>query len=141
MSQTLNPYILFRGQAADAIAFYASVFGGEPSIGTFSGFGMPVENEAEKDWVMHAQLDTPAGFTLMVSDVPSSMPDDTEGAKISISLSGDDEPELRGYYDGLVAGATASRPLEKAPWGDTYGELTDEFGVRWLFNIAGEPNS
>jgi PhnB protein len=28
-------------------------------------------------------------------------------------------------------------PLEKAPWGDTFGMCTDKFGVAWLVNIAG----
>jgi PhnB protein len=28
-------------------------------------------------------------------------------------------------------------PLEKAPWGDTFGMCTDKFGVDWLVNIAG----
>jgi PhnB protein len=28
-------------------------------------------------------------------------------------------------------------PLMKAPWGDTFGMLTDKFDVQWLVNIAG----
>ena len=28
-------------------------------------------------------------------------------------------------------------PLEKAPWGDSFGMLTDKFGVDWLVNIGG----
>ncbi len=27
-------------------------------------------------------------------------------------------------------------PLEKAPWGDSFGQLTDKFGVGWMFNIT-----
>ena len=34
-------------------------------------------------------------------------------------------------------------PLEKAPWGDTFGMCTDKYGINWLVNIAGaaEPTS
>ena len=28
-------------------------------------------------------------------------------------------------------------PLEKAPWGDEFGQVKDKFGVNWLVNIAG----
>ena len=29
-------------------------------------------------------------------------------------------------------------PLEKAPWGDSFGMLKDRFGVDWLVNISGQ---
>jgi PhnB protein len=60
------------------------------------------------------------------------------GTNGAISLSGDNEAELRGYFQKLSAGAAILQPLEKAPWGDTFGMLTDKFGVRWLVNIAGQ---
>jgi PhnB protein len=56
----------------------------------------------------------------------------------AVSLSGDDEAELRGYWDKLSAGATIPQPLETAPWGATFGMLTDKFGVMWLVNISAE---
>ena len=55
------------------------------------------------------------------------------------SLSGDDETTLRGWWDGLAAEGTVTLPLEKAPWGDSFGQLTDKFGLAWMFNIAGTP--
>ena len=53
-----------------------------------------------------------------------------------MSLSGDNEEELRGYYDRLSAGGTVTMPLNKAIWGDTFGMLIDKFGVSWLVNIS-----
>lgn len=140
MSSTLNPYINLAGNAREAIAFYAGVFGGEPTISTYGESGFSAEaggspEEAEK--VMHGQLETPAGFTLMVSDAPAGMEAPTTGGNISISLSGDDEPELRGYWDKLSDGATIVEPLAQAPWGDYFGMLTDKYGVAWMVNIAG----
>ncbi len=135
MTSGLNPYVNFRGQARAAVAFYQAALGGTVQLDTFAGFGMPVEDAAEKDWVMHAQLDTPAGFTLMVSDTPSSMPL-SPGGNVSISLSGDADAELSGYWNKLSDGATILAPLELAPWGDKFGMLTDRFGITWLVNIA-----
>ncbi|HOZ60156.1 MAG TPA: VOC family protein, partial [Nakamurella multipartita] len=72
------------------------------------------------------------------ADVPAEMPF-TENANGSISLSGgaEDEDQLTGFWQGLSDGATVTAPLDKAPWGDTFGMLTDKFGVSWLVNIAG----
>jgi PhnB protein len=136
MASILNPYVNFRGEAEAALAFYHGVFGGKLVVDTFSGFGMPTENPAEADWVMHGQLETPAGFTLMASDVPSGMPY-AVGSNISISLSGDNDAELTGYWDKLADGAIATAmPLGMAPWGAKFGMLTDRFGIGWLVNIA-----
>ncbi len=46
-------------------------------------------------------------------------------------MSGDDEAELRGYFEGLSAGGTVTVPFEKAPWGDMF---TDTFGINWMVN-------
>lgn len=136
MTTRLNPYLGFRDQAREAMEFYRSVFGGEVQLSTFGESGMP-HDPSDADKVMHAQLETPDGLVLMASDLPSSMEAD-EGSSISISLSGDDEAELRGYYEKLAASGEATMPLAKAPWGDLFGMCTDRFGVRWLVNVAGD---
>jgi len=136
MGTVLNPYINFRGQAKEALDFYQSVFGGTLTVSTFAEAGMPVE-PGEESQIMHGQLETPAGFTLMAADVPTGM-ELTSGSSISVSLSGDAEAELRGYYEKLTESGTVTVPLEKAPWGDTFGMAIDKFGINWLVNIAGD---
>lgn len=133
----LNPYIAFRGTAREALEFYQSVFGGELNISTFGSFEMPGLTEDQADNVMHGQLTTASGFTLMGADTPPGMPYQ-EGSAITISLSGAEEDELRGYWAGLAEGGEVTMPLEQAPWGDTFGQLTDKFGVAWMVNIAGQ---
>jgi PhnB protein len=135
MATTLNPYLSFRTTARDAIEFYRSVFGGELSISTFGEFGMS-DDPAQQDLVMHSQLTTDKGFVLMASDTPESM-DFTPGTDYTVSLSGDDEAELRGYWNALAEGGEVGVPLEAAPWGDSFGQLTDRFGKQWMVNIAG----
>ena len=135
MTSTLNPYLSFRESAKDAMAFYREVFGGELTVGTFAEFGMADAYPGEGHKVMHAQLITSGGFTLMAADVPGAMPL-AEASNVSVSLSGDDETELRGYWDALSDGATIVEPLVAAPWGDQFGMLTDRFGVAWLVNIS-----
>jgi PhnB protein len=135
---SLNPYLPFKNEARQAMEFYQSVFGGDLMVSTFSEYPGMVEDPDEQNLVMHAQLETPDGFVLMGADTPSHM-EYQEGLRISVSLSGDDEATLRGYWDGLVDGGSVTVPLEKAPWGDTFGMCADRFGVAWLVNIAGSP--
>lgn len=130
----LNPYISFKGSAREAMEFYKTVFGGNLTLSTFKDGGMPVDAK-EENLIMHSQLDSDNGLTLMGSDTPSHM-EYHEGARISISLSSENEEELRGYWDKLKEGATIAQPLEKAPWGDTFGMLNDKFGVFWMVNIT-----
>lgn len=135
MAVRLNPYLSFRDSAREAMEFYRSVFGGELILNTFAEF-QASEDPAEQDKIMHSMLETPNGLTLMGADTPNSMEYQPPGG-ISISLSGDDESHLRGYWDALVKGGTVVAPLEPSPWGDTFGMCIDRFGVTWLVNIAG----
>lgn len=136
MPMKLNPYLGFRDNAREAMEFYRSVFGGELSISTFAEFHASEEVD-EQDLVMHAQLETPSGFTLMASDTPKSM-GYAPGTAITISLSGKnvDDVDLRGYWDRLSEGGTITMALETAPWGDVFGMLTDQFGTNWMVSIG-----
>ena len=136
MPTTLNPYLGFRDNAREAMTFYHSVFGGDLALSTFGDFHAS-EDPAEKgqDHARHA--DRAGGLVLMGADTPNNM-DYTPGSNISVSLSGDDEAELRGYWDKLAGdGGTVTVPLEPAPWGDVFGMCTDKFGTAWLVNVNG----
>ena len=137
MTVRLNPYISFQGQAREAMEFYKSVFGGQLDISTYGESGMS-DDPAQADKVMHAQLDAGPDLLLMGSDMPPGMPFDS-GSRISVSLSGDDEATLRRYWDGLLEGGTVTMPLERAPWGDSFGMCADRFGINWMVNITGVP--
>ncbi|WP_235736894.1 VOC family protein [Nocardioides alcanivorans] len=135
----LNPYLCFRGQAAAAIDFYQSVFGGEVTRMTFADMGGMGLEEEEQGWIMHSQLTTPDGQTLMCSDTPVSMSaDDIRVAQIALSGAADEEPTLRAWFDRLGEGGEVHVPLEKAPWGDWFGQCADPFGHIWMVNIAGD---
>jgi PhnB protein len=137
MPTTLNPYLGFRDNAKEAMEFYQSVFGGELTMSRYADFGMN-EGPEEADKIMHAQLVAPGGLALMAADTPNSMPFNP-GDNFSVSLSGRDVEELTGYWQKLSEGATIFSPLEQAPWGDSFGQLRDRFGVGWMVNIGGSP--
>jgi PhnB protein len=135
MQQTrLNPYISFKNNAREAMDFYHSVFGGNLTLNTYGDSGMS-EDPSEADKLMHAMLETENGLVLMGADTPNSMTI-TRGDNISISLSGEDDAELRGYWEKLTEGGQVVQPLEVAPWGDAFGMVTDKFDIHWMVNIT-----
>ncbi len=133
MASRLNPYLNFNGNARQALEFYAGVFGGDLTVSTFGEAGMADSSDADK--VMHGQLETTAGYTIMAADVPSHL-EYQPMAGSAVSLSGDDVDELRGYWEKLSASGAATMPLQKQVWGDEFGMCVDGFGVPWLVNIA-----
>src|ERR1700731_3063246 len=123
MASRLNPYLNFNGNARQALEFYTSVFAG------FGNQGSP-----DADRIMHGQLETAAGYTIMAADVTSEMPYQLP-AGFAVSLSGDDDA-LHGYWEQLSASGAVTMPLAKQSWGDEFGMCTDQFGVPWLVNIS-----
>ena len=136
MQSQLNPYLSFRDNAREAMEFYKTVFGGKLEMQTFKEYHAS-QDPSEDNKIMHAVLTADNGIVFMASDTPNSIEYRT-GTNMSMSLSGDNETELRGYYEKLSAGGTIGMPLEKAPWGDMFGMFTDKFGVSWLVNISGQ---
>ncbi|GAB3219266.1 VOC family protein [Kineococcus gypseus] len=134
MVASLSPYVSLPGTAREALEFYRSVLGGQVGISTFAEFGAGGEG-VDPDGVMHGQLDTPSGFTLMVSDAMPGMSSAT-GGNLALCLFGDDLELLRGFFTGLAEGGKVTTPLEAQVWGDQYGALTDRFGVDWMVNVS-----
>jgi PhnB protein len=133
MASRLNPYLNFNGSARQALEFYANVFGGNLTLSTFADFGRSGSPDADK--IMHGQLETEAGYTIMAADIPGEM-EFHPMAGFSVSLSGDDADALHGYWDKLSATGTATMPMQKQAWGDEFGMCVDRFGVSWLVNVS-----
>jgi len=132
VASRLNPYISFTaGNAREALEFYESVLGGTLTVDLFGQYGT---EGPLADKVMHGQLETTDGYTIMGADIPPDMPT-TPGDSVTICISGDADDTLRGYFRQLSAGGTVHTPLEKQMWGDEYGQFQDRFGVPWMFNL------
>lgn len=131
MATAAIPYITFAGNAREALNFYQSVFGGKVEISTFGDFnvlGVPA------DGVMHGALTTD-GFAVYGSD--AMVTGDLDDAnRIRIAIAGDDLDTLSGSFDALAQGGNVVTPLEQQVWGDTYGEVVDQYGIAWMFDIG-----
>jgi glycine/D-amino acid oxidase-like deaminating enzyme/uncharacterized glyoxalase superfamily protein PhnB len=129
----LNPYIFFKGNCREAMEFYKAIFGGELTTQAYED--VPTDfpgKDAMKGQLMHAAL-TGGDIELMGSDTQEAS---TQAAKVTISLSGDEAEKLTAFFDKLSEGVEVQYPLKKEYWGDTFGSLTDKYGVDWMVNIS-----
>ncbi|WP_291479475.1 VOC family protein [Corynebacterium sp.] len=137
MSTWLNPYLKFRDTAADALSFYADVFGGKPDILTFGQAGAADTPEREP-LVMHGHLETPDGWTFMACDTADTDPREFDAPPVDLCIGGDTDEydKMAGWFAGLSEGGTVFLPLEKQMWGDWFGQVRDRFGVSWMVNVS-----
>ena len=136
MQSKLNPYLSFKDNTREAMEFYRTAFGGKLDLSTFKDFHAS-QDPSEDNMIMHSVLEADNGITFMASDTSSRM-EYRAGTNMSMSLSGDNEAELKAYFEKLSVGGMVTMPLEKAIWGDSFGMCTDKYGVQWLVNIAGQ---
>jgi len=128
----LVAYLNFPGNTAEAMHYYQGVFGGELTISTFADFGVP---GMPANGTMHSALEAD-GFALMAADAMPGAERTWVGTRVNLAFMGDDVDRLSGWFEKLAADGTINQPLAKQVWGDTYGALTDKFGLEWMFNLA-----
>lgn len=133
MKAVLTPYLTFDGKTKDAMTFYQSVLSGELKMQTFAESGMPT-SPADKDKIIHADLKNDT-LSFMASDGNAENPVHM-GNNVGLSIAGTDEATLTKYFNGLSEGGKIDMPLAKQFWGDTFGMLTDKFGIHWMVNIG-----
>ena len=129
---TLIPYLNFEGNCSEAMNFYKECLGGELMIQKVSQTPMASQMPPEmQDFVMHARLEK-GNIMIMASDAKDK--DMTRGDMLSLMIQCDTEEEINTYFSKLSEGGTVNMPLAKQFWGATYGQITDKFGVLWVFN-------
>ena len=145
------PYLNFDGQCAEAMAFYAQLFGGQivhqSSFGEApADAGMPPLPEAARHRIMHAQLQV-GTQSLMASDSLPAMEGQTEpgcggyqkpqGLWISIGVA--DAVEGQRVFAALAQGGQINMPFAPTFWSPGFGMVTDRFGTPWMVNVQAAP--
>ncbi len=128
----LTPYLSFDGTAREALSYYQQVFGGELALNTLADFG---RDDGPPDAIAHGMLQGPVELFAADAD-PGQATLRLEG--VLFSLLGTAEPAtLEQWFAALSDGGSDVDPLQKRPWGDHDGQVTDRFGVRWLIGYEG----
>jgi PhnB protein len=127
----IQPYFGFRGHTKEAMSFYQHCFGGELNIMLVSQSGAAAEMPPEmQDSVMHSSLTTNS-FTLLASDVADAH---EGGQSVSLMVQCESEEEINGIFERLSDGANVTQPLMDSFWNSRFGNLTDKYGLNWMFN-------
>lgn len=129
---TLDAYLFFKGNCLEAMEFYQAIFGGEIYKMSYEELMGDKTPQANKGTIMHASLKG-GDINLLASDTTQAS---EKAAKVSLSLSGDNEDKLTNIFEALSQGGNVESPLKKEVWGDIFGNLTDKFGIEWMVNIS-----
>lgn len=132
----LSAYLMFNGNAREAIKFYEEAFGADAGQAMTYGDMQPPDAEplpeGMADLVMHAQMEV-AGDWLMISDAMPNAPV-TVGSNMNIAYVGKDTAAMETAFAKLSEGGEVVMPLQETPWSPLYGQVLDKYGVQWQFN-------
>jgi PhnB protein len=129
----LTPYLLFPGNAAEALEHYRDVFGGELQTFAYSEMG---RQDGPGDAIAHGEL---RGVVDLAGADAGADDDAVQMGGMFFSLLGTaDADTLTRWFDALAAGGRVITPLETRPWGDVDGTLVDRYGIRWLIGYHPE---
>ena len=130
--EAIVPYINFKDNAKEALAFYSKALNGQVLFSQTYGES-PMECKPEdKNKIMHASFKA-GDLMLMASDANDKFPVQ-EGNIISLSLNFKDDESITNTFNALAEGGDPIMPLQDTFWGAKFGMLKDKFGVHWMFN-------
>jgi len=130
---SFTPYLNFDGTTAEAMTFYAGLFGASDlTITRFAevhGDELPPEFA---DKVMNATFSFQGG-QLMASDYPPGM---EAAGQSGVSVAHVAPSKARGQeiFDALAKGGTITMPYEEVMWAEAFGMVRDRFGTHWMIN-------
>lgn len=133
MPRDLKPLLMFqRGDAEDAMRFYADVFAG--TIGDIERFG-PGEHGTEGK-IKQATL-TIARRQLRFLDSPPVHAFDFTPS-ISLCVTCEDVEEIDDTFERLAKGGSVLMPLDNYGPSTRFGWVKDRFGVAWQLDVPAE---
>ncbi|WP_417556038.1 VOC family protein [Microbacterium sp.] len=127
------PYLLFPGDAAEALQNYAAVFGGELTMFTYAQAG---RTDGPGEAIAHGMLQG-GPVDLAGADAAEGEPSVVMTGMFLSLLGTADAVTLSSWFDALAEGGEVIDPLQQRPWGDHDGTLIDRHGVRWLIGYQG----
>jgi len=130
----INAYLNFNGQCREAMIFYQECLGGELTLQRVAESPMGAQLPAtEGTQILHSVLSRD-GLTLLASDMMGKKLQ--KGNDITLCMRCNSHDEINSCFDKLSAGGQVKTPLHQSFWGATYGELTDKFGMHWMFHYT-----
>jgi len=137
--KTINPYLIFNGNAEEAFDFYQSVFGGEVFKLRFSEMpGTSEMPEQDQNKLAHVALAISGkDQVLMASDAGTGQDVNIqENGNYYLSLEPESAAETENIYKKLSDGGTVIMALDETDWAEKFAMFADKFGVQWMINYG-----
>lgn len=131
MTERIDIYLNYNGNAAEAARFYSDAFGKNAQIMKFSEFPDADQMQGiNLEKVGHAEIAFD-NMNFMFSDGPGM--ELTPGNNYSLSFWTDDEETYHKIWRAFVeGGSTVHEEPAQSFFAKLYGRLVDPFGVSWL---------
>ncbi|MEU2053039.1 VOC family protein [Streptomyces bungoensis] len=129
-SQKITTFLMFEGDAEDAMAFYTSLFD-DAEVVSVSRYG--AEGPGKEGSVQHATFSL-AGQQIMCIDSPVKH-GFTFTPAVSLFVQCEDEAEIDRLYAALAEGGSVLMPLGDHGFSARFGWVNDRFGVSWQLNL------
>lgn len=149
MNGRIEPYLNFKGNAKEALTFYAKVFELDPP-NFMTPSDLPPEDQEmmrdmiDQDYLIHGSVNL-NGTLIMGSDVSDTMFDDSQlipGNNIYLSWSSDNVDDIKKVWNYFItAGSQVLMPLEETFWAPLYGILKDPYDIQWMIQSSAEEES
>jgi len=129
--KTIETYLFFDGNCAEAMRFYERALGGKldliPAKDAPPDAPMP---PGSGDKIMHSRLEAD-GAVILASDWLAPAPYPGMGG-FSVTLETPTVDDAKRLFDALVSGGQVTMPFGKTFYSDGFGMLVDRFGTPWM---------
>jgi PhnB protein len=137
--KTINPYLIFNGNAEEVFEFYQSVFGGEIFKMRFSEMpgtaGMPAEDQNKLAHVAMAIAGNDQ--LLMASDAGTGNEANIQkNGNYYLSLEPESVEETEKIYNKISEGRKVYKPIYETDWAEKFAMFADKFMVQWMINYG-----
>ncbi len=133
----VQPYLLFEGRCEEALEFYKKAVGAEVTMLMRNKDNPePQANQlahGTENKVMHCEFKVGAS-TIMASDGYCRGATSFQGFSLAISVT--DAAQARKVFEALSEGGKVDMPLAKTFFSESFGMLTDKFGVGWMLQTT-----
>jgi PhnB protein len=134
------PYVHFQGQCAQALTFYAEVFGGT----NLQMMPYAQSPDAPPGWrdsprIMHGQVTLDDG-TFMASDYPPGVDGDPQKG-FSVMQTAPDLATARARFDRLAEGGAIIDDFKPTFFSPGFGMVKDRFGTHWIISALQAPGA
>lgn len=129
--QKVTPFLMFEGQAEEAMNFYTSLFD-QSEILSIARYD---PNEAGREGSVFQATFSLKGQQFMCID-SSVKHNFTFTPSISLFINCETEEEVDRLFKELSQGGAVLMPLEAYPFSPRFAWVADKFGVSWQLNLV-----